>query len=236
MVKHVITYWIFGEFHMMTKEQLVKLIDHTLLKPDATKDDVKRLCEEAEKYGFWSVCVNPTYVSLAAKILGETHVRVCSVVGFPLGASTTEVKALEAEIAINDGAHEIDMVINVGALKSRDYEFVEEDIRKVVERVKARKDTVVKVIIETGLLTNDEKVLACRLVKGAGADFVKTSTGFNAPGATVNDVKLMRSVVGSDFGLKASGGIRSYRDAMKLIEAGANRIGTSSGVAIIAED
>ncbi len=220
---------------MITKEQLAKLIDHTLLKPDATKDDIKRLCEEAKKYGFWSVCVNPAYVSLATEILAETDVKVCSVVGFPLGANAPEVKALEAERAVNDGASEIDMVINVGALKSRDYELVKEDIRKVVERAKARRDTVVKVIIETGLLTEDEKVLACRLVKESGADFVKTSTGFNAPGATVDDVKLMRSVVGSDFGVKASGGIRTYRDAAKLVEAGANRIGTSSGIAIIEE-
>jgi deoxyribose-phosphate aldolase len=221
---------------MITKEQLAKLIDHTLLKPDATKDDINRLCEEAKKYGFWSVCVNPTYVSLATEILAETDVKVCSVVGFPLGANTPEVKALEAERAVNDGASEIDMVINIGALKSGHYELVEEDIRKVVERAKARRDTVVKVIIEAGLLTEDEKVLACRLVKESGADFVKTSTGLNAPGATVHDVKLMRSVVGSDFGVKASGGIRTYHDAAKFVEAGANRIGTSSGVAIIGEN
>ncbi len=220
---------------MITKEQLAKLIDHTLLKPDATKDDINRLCEEAKKYGFWSVCVNPAYVSLATEILAETDVKVCSVVGFPLGANAPEVKALEAERAVNDGASEIDMVINIGALKSRDYELVEEDIRKVVERAKARRDTVVKVIIEAGLLTEDEKVLACRLVKESGADFVKTSTGLNAPGATVEDIKLMRSVVGSDFGVKASGGIRTYRDAAKFVEAGANRIGTSSGIAIIEE-
>jgi deoxyribose-phosphate aldolase len=218
---------------MLTKEQLAKLIDHTLLKPDAAKADIKRLCEEAEKYGFWSVCVNPTYVSVAIDILGETDVKVCSVVGFPLGANTPEVKALEAETAIKDGASEIDMVMNVGALKSCDYELVKRDIRGVVGRAKAQKDTVVKVIIETGLLTEDEKVLACRLVKESGADFVKTSTGFNAPGANVNDVKLMRNTVGSDFGVKASGGIRTYSDAKKLIEAGASRIGTSSGIAII---
>jgi deoxyribose-phosphate aldolase len=218
---------------MVTKEQLAKLIDYTLLKPDATKDDIKRLCEEAKKYGFWSVCVNPIYVSVATDILGETDVKVCSVVGFPLGANTPEVKALEAEKSINHGASEIDMVMNVGALKSRDYELVKRDIREVVERAKAQKDTVVKVIIETGLLTEDEKVLACRLVKESGADFVKTSTGFNAPGANVHDVKLMRRAVGSDFGVKASGGIRTYRDAKMLVEAGANRIGTSSGIAII---
>jgi len=236
IVRNVVIRRKFEGDYMVTKEKLAKLIDYTLLKPDATKDDIKRLCEEAKKYGFWSVCVNPTYVSLANDILRETDVKVCSVVGFPLGANTPEVKALEAERAVNDGASEIDMVINIGALKSRDYELVEEDIRKVVERAKARKDTVVKVIIETGLLTEDEKVLACRLVKESGADFVKTSTGFNAPGATVHDVKLMRSVVGSNFGLKASGGIKTHRDATKLIEAGANRIGTSSGVAIIGEN
>ena len=231
--KHVITHRIFGECYMVTKEQPVGLIDYTLPKSDATKADIKRLCEEAKKYGFWSVCVNPTYVSVATDILGETDVKVCSVVGFPLGANTPEVKALEAEKAVKDGASEIDMVMNIGALKSRDYELVKREIRGVVERAKAQKDTIVKVIIETGLLTEDEKVLACRLVKESGADFVKTSTGFNAPGANVHDVKLMRKTVGSDFGVKASGGIRTYRDAKKLIEAGANRIGTSSGIAII---
>ena len=218
---------------MVTKEQLAKLIDHTLLKPNAAKEDIKRLCGEAKKYGFWSVCVNPTYVSVATDILRETDVKVCSVVGFPLGATTPEVKALEAQKAIKDGASEIDMVINIGALKSRDYELVKRDIHEVVERAKVQKDTVVKVIIETGLLTEDEKVLACRLVKESGAGFVKTSTGFNAPGANVHDVQLMRKTVGSDFDVKASGGIRTYRDAKKLIEAGANRIGTSSGIAII---
>jgi deoxyribose-phosphate aldolase len=221
---------------MVTKKQLAKLIDHTLLKPDATKDEIKRLCKEAIRYSFWSVCVNPTYVSLAMDILGGTEVKVCSVVGFPLGANTPEMKALEAEKAINDGASEIDMVINIGALKSRDYEIVKRDIREVVEHAKARKDTVVKVIIETGLLTQEEKVMASRLVKESGADFVKTSTGFNAPGANVHDVKLIRETVGPDFGLKASGGIRTYHDAVKLIEAGANRIGTSSGIAIVGEN
>ncbi len=221
---------------MVTKEQLAKLIDHTLLKPNATKDEIKRLCEEAIKHSFWSVCVNPTYVSLATDILGGTEVKVCSVVGFPLGANTPEIKALEAEKATKDGASEIDMVINIGALKSRDYEIVKRDIREVVEHAKARKDIVVKVIIETGLLTEEEKVIASRLVKESGADFVKTSTGFNAPGANVHDVKLIRETVGPDFGLKASGGIRTYRDAVKLIEAGANRIGTSSGIAIVGEN
>ena len=221
---------------MITKNQLAKLIDHTLLKPNATKDDITRICEEAENYGFWSVCVNPTYVKLATEIVRGTDVRVCTVVGFPLGANVPEVKAFEAEKAVSDGANEIDMVINIGALKSHDYELVKRDIRKVVERAKTcRKDTVVKVIIETGLLTENEKVLACRLVKNAEADFVKTSTGFNASGATVQDVKLIRSTVGPNFGVKASGGIRTYSEVMKLVKAGANRIGTSSGVAIIGE-
>jgi len=218
---------------MLTKEQLARLIDHTLLKPSATKDDIRRLCEEAKTYGFWSVCINPFYVKLTADILRNSDVRICSVVGFPFGASTTKIKTFEAEKAVDDGADEIDMVMNIGALKSQDYEFVKADIRSVVEHVKAGKDKIVKVIIETGLLSEDEKVLACRLVRDSGADFVKTSTGFNAPGATANDVKLMRDTVGPNFGLKASGGIRTYQDAVNLIEAGANRIGTSSGIAII---
>lgn len=220
---------------MIRRKQLAKLIDHTLLKPNATKDDIARLCEEAKKYGFWCVCVNPTYVSLATKVLQKTDVKVCSVVGFPLGANTPEVKAFEAEKAIDDGASEIDMVINIGALRSRDYELVKRDIREVAKRAKARKNSVLKVIIETGLLTEDEKVLACRLIKEAGGDFIKTSTGFNAPGATVDDVTLIRNTVGPNFGVKASGGIRTYSDSLKLIKAGANRIGTSSGVAIIGE-
>jgi len=218
---------------MLTKEQLARLIDHTLLKPSATKDDIRRLCEEAKTYGFWSVCVNPFYVKIAADNLRKSDVRICSVVGFPFGANTTKIKTFEAEKAIDDGADEIDMVMNIGALKSQDYKFVKADIRSVVEHVKAGKDKIVKVIIETGLLSEDEKVLACRLVRDSGADFVKTSTGFNAPGATANDVKLMRDTVGPNFGLKASGGIRTYQDAVNLIEAGANRIGTSSGIAII---
>lgn len=220
---------------MITKKQLAKLIDHTLLKPNATKDDIARLCEEAKEYGFWSVCVNSTYVSLAAEIVKNSDVKVCSVVGFPLGANTSEAKACEAEKAVNDGASEIDMVMNIGALKSGDYKLVKRDIRKVVQRVKSQRDTVVKVIIETGLLTENEKILACKLVKEAGADFVKTSTGFNTRGATVHDVELIRKTVGTNLGVKASGGIRTYHDAVKLIQAGATRIGTSSGVAIVGE-
>jgi len=221
---------------LITREQLAKMIDHTLLKPNATADDIAHLCQEATKYGFWSVCINPTYVSLAAKILRGTDVRVCSVVGFPLGANVSEVKAFEAEKTISDGASEIDMVMNIGALKSHDYELAKTDIRKVVGHVRAIcKDVVVKVIIETGLLTEDEKVLACTFVKEEGADFVKTSTGFSSSGATVHDVNLLRRTVGPDFGVKASGGIKAYHYAMELVEAGASRIGTSSGVVIIEE-
>jgi deoxyribose-phosphate aldolase len=218
---------------MLTKEQLARLIDHTLLKPSATKDDIRRLCGEAKTYGFWSVCVNPVYVKFAANILHKNDVKVCSVVGFPFGAHITEVKAFEAEKAVDNGADEIDMVMNIGAFKSQDYQLVKADISSVVESVKSEKGKVVKVIIETGLLSEDEKVLASRLVRDSGADFVKTSTGFNAPGATAHDVKLIRDTVGPNFGLKASGGIRTYQDAVNLIEAGANRIGTSSGIAII---
>lgn len=221
---------------MITKQQLAKMIDHTSLKPSATKDDIARLCQEGKKYGFWSVCVNPIYVSLATDVLKGTDVKVCSVVGFPFGANVPDVKALEAGRAIHDGASEIDMVSNIGALKSREYELVKRDIRKVTKRAKAlRKDTIVKVIIETGLLTEDEKVLVCKLVKEAGADYVKTSTGFNSTGATIHDVKLLRSITGPKFGVKASGGIRTYHDAMELVKAGANRIGTSSGVLIVGE-
>ena len=219
---------------MLDKKTLAKLIDHTLLRADATRDDIKRLCREAKKFGFWSVCVNPTYVRLATDVLKGTEVKVCSVVGFPLGASVSKVKALEAENAVKDGAREIDMVINIGALKSHDYELVEGDIQEVIDRVKSlEKSTVVKAIIEVGLLAQKEKVLACKLAKKAGADFVKTSTGFNGSGATVSDVRLMRTVVGPNFGVKASGGIKTYLDAVNLIKAGANRLGTSSGVLII---
>jgi deoxyribose-phosphate aldolase len=221
---------------MITKRQLAKLIDHTLLKPDTTKDDIIRLCKEAKKYAFWSVCVNPCYVSLASEILKNSNVKVCTVVGFPLGANTSDVKTYEAEKAVNEGASEVDMVMNIGALKSGDYELVKKDIGNVVECVKSQKGTIVKVIIETGLLTNKEKVLACKLVKGAGADFVKTSTGFYAHGATVHDVRLIRKTVGEYFGVKASGGIKTYEDAVKLIRAGATRIGTSWGVAIVGEN
>ena len=219
---------------MITREKMASLIDQTLLKPDATKDDIRRLCQEAMNYGFWSVCVNPSYISLAATILRDTEVKICSVVGFPLGANTPEVKALEAEKALRDGANEIDMVINLGALKSGDYELVKRDITYVVKQgIRFQRDTIVKVIIETGLLSDNEKALACQVVKESGANFVKTSTGINTRGATVQDVKFIRKIVGPEFGVKASGGIRTYGEAVKLIEAGANRIGTSSGISII---
>ncbi|KXT75058.1 Deoxyribose-phosphate aldolase [Streptococcus sp. DD10] len=209
---------------------LNKLIDHTLLKPDATKEQIGHLLLEARKYDFASVCVNPTWVAYAAQKLKQSDVKVCTVIGFPLGANTPEVKAYETQNAIENGADEIDMVINIGALKSGEVEIVEQDIQAVVN---VSGDKLVKVIIETCLLTNDEKVLVCQLAKKAGADFVKTSTGFSTGGATVVDVSLMRQTVGTEMGVKASGGARSYKDALEFINAGANRIGTSSGVAIL---
>jgi deoxyribose-phosphate aldolase len=221
---------------MITKEQLAKLIDHTLLKPDTTEDSIKQLCKEAKEFKFYSVCVNPTYISLASSILKGTEVKICSVIGFPLGASTPEVKALETEIAISNGASEIDMVINIGALKSQDYKLVKYDISEVVERARtSQKDIVVKVIIETGLLTKHEKEIACKLVKETGANFVKTSTGFNASGATVYDIELLKKCVGPNIKVKASGGIRTFLEAIKLINVGADRIGTSSGVVIMGQ-
>lgn len=210
---------------------LAAIIDHTLLKPDATKDQIARICEEAREFGFASVCINPTYVSFAAGLLEGTPVKVCTVVGFPLGASRSLVKAIETRDAIAAGAGEIDMVINIGALKSADDEIVERDIRAVVDA--ARGKALVKVILETALLTDAEKVKACLIAKASGADFVKTSTGFGPGGATVEDVRLMRSVVGSDMGVKASGGIRTLETARKMVEAGASRIGASASVSII---
>ena len=213
--------------------KLNKYIDHTLLKPDASQEQIETLIEEAKKYDFASVCVNPTWVSFAAQSLKGTDVKVCTVIGFPLGANTPELKAFETSDAIRNGANEIDMVINIGALKSQNFDLVEKDIRAVVE---AAKGTLVKVIIETCLLTDDEKVKACQIAQKAGADFVKTSTGFSTGGATVADVALMRKTVGPDMGVKASGGARSYEDALAFIEAGATRIGASSGVAIMEGD
>lgn len=213
--------------------KLNKYIDHTLLKPDASQEQIETLIEEAKKYDFASVCVNPTWVNFAAQALKATDVKVCTVIGFPLGANTPELKAFETSDAIQNGANEVDMVINIGALKSRNFDLVERDIRAVVE---AAKGTLVKVIIETCLLTDDEKVRACQLAQKAGADFVKTSTGFSTGGATVADVALMRKTVGPDMGVKASGGARSYEDALAFIKAGATRIGASSGVAIMEGD
>lgn len=213
--------------------KLNKYIDHTLLKPDASQEQIETLIEEAKKYDFASVCVNPTWVNFAAQALKATDVKVCTVIGFPLGANTPELKAFETSDAIQNGANEVDMVINIGALKSRNFDLVERDIRAVVE---AAKGTLVKVIIETFLLTDDEKVKACQIAQKAGADFVKTSTGFSTGGATVADVALMRKTVGPDMGVKASGGARSYEDALAFIKAGATRIGASSGVAIMDGD
>ena len=213
--------------------KLNKYIDHTLLKADASQEQIETLIEEAKKYDFASVCVNPTWVNFAAQALKATDVKVCTVIGFPLGANTPELKAFETSDAIQNGANEVDMVINIGALKSRNFDLVERDIRAVVEDAKG---TLVKVIIETCLLTDDEKVKACQIAQKAGADFVKTSTGFSTGGATVADVALMRKTVGPDMGVKASGGARSYEDALAFIEAGATRIGASSGVAIMEGD
>jgi deoxyribose-phosphate aldolase len=210
------------------------LIDHTLLKPEATDEDIKRLCEEASRYRFASVCVNPTWVKVAACSLRGSGIPVCTVIGFPLGATLADVKAYEARRAIFDGAQEVDMVINVGALKSGDDCLVEHDIRSVVE-VAHEYQATCKVIIETALLTDDEKVRACLAAKKAGADFVKTSTGFSKSGATVADIALMRRTVGADLGVKASGGVKGLEDARKLVEAGATRIGASVGVKIAQE-
>ena len=210
--------------------KLNKYIDHTLLKQDATEEQIDRLLSEAKDYDFASVCVNPCWVAHAKSGLENTDVKVCTVVGFPLGATTSAVKAFETKEAIQNGADEIDMVINVGALKSGNADLVQSDIRAVVE---ASGDKLVKVIIEACLLTDEEKILACQLAQKAGADFVKTSTGFSTGGATLPDVKLMRQTVGPDMGVKAAGGARSYSDAVAFVEAGATRIGTSSGVAIL---
>ncbi len=211
---------------------LARMIDHTLLKPEATRRQVEQLCAEAKQFGFASVCVNPCYVKLCAGLLRDTRVKVCTVIGFPLGATSTEAKAFDAEQAIRDGARELDMVINVGMLKSGDGQYVENDIRAVV-RVAARANAIVKVILETGLLTDEEKVKACVLAQRAGANFVKTSTGFSKGGATVGDIRLMRKVVGSKLGVKASGGVRTHEQALELIESGADRIGASASVKIV---
>ncbi len=217
---------------MPTDGSLAHMIDHTLLKPDATQDQIAQLCYEARKYSFASVCINPTNVKLCAQLLKGSGVPVCTVVGFPLGATPTEVKVFEAQQAVRDGATEVDMVINVGALKSRDYELVENDIASIARACHAG-NAILKVIIEAALLTDEEKVVACQLAKVAGADFVKTSTGFGPGGATPEDVALMRRVVGPTMGVKAAGGIRTYEDAQKMIAAGATRIGASASIKIV---
>ena len=208
------------------------MIDHTLLKPDATRQDIESLCREAAEYSFASVCVNPTWVALCARLLQGTPVRVCSVVGFPLGATTPDTKHYETRRAIFDGATEIDMVINVGALKSGDLRVVERDIEAVTSPCREA-GALSKVIIEAALLTDDEKVTACTLAKAAGADYVKTSTGFASGGATAADVALMRRVVGEDMGVKAAGGVRDYEGMQAMVAAGATRIGASAGVRIV---
>ncbi|WP_071139160.1 deoxyribose-phosphate aldolase [Sporanaerobacter sp. PP17-6a] len=210
---------------------IARFIDHTLLKPDATEEMIENLCNEAKKYNFYAVCINPYYVKLAKNILRNSNVKIATVIGFPLGANTGKIKALEAEESIKDGADELDMVISIAALKNKDYDKVKEDIEEVVK--KAKGNALVKVIIETCLLTEDEKVRACNLSLEAGANFVKTSTGFNGKGATVEDIRLIKSVVGDKMKIKASGGIRDYETAIKMIEAGANRIGASSSVKIV---
>ncbi|HNR05615.1 MAG TPA: deoxyribose-phosphate aldolase [Bacillota bacterium] len=217
----------------MNKFELARYIDHTLLKPDAKEGDIIKLCKEALEYKFASVCVNASYVKLAYSFLQGTEVRVCTVAGFPLGATTKEAKAFEASQAIENGAAEIDMVINIGALKSGKLDAVKEDIREVAGVCKDK--ALLKVIIETCLLTDEEKVTACLLSMEAGADFVKTSTGFSVGGATAEDIKLMRRTIGPDMGVKASGGIRNLESALKMIEAGASRIGASASVSIVNE-
>ena len=214
--------------------EIARHIDHTLLKADATREQIEALCAEAAEHGFATVCVNPCWVRLCATLLRGTETRVCTVVGFPLGATLPEVKAVEASRVVADGACEVDMVINIGALKSGDYRLVERDIAAVVQASRPG-GSIVKVIIEAALLTDDEKVKACVLSKAAGADFVKTSTGFGPGGATVADVSLMRRVVGPEMGVKAAGGVRDLKSAQAMLDAGADRIGASVGVKIVQE-
>ena len=217
----------------MNKQQVVSYIDHTLLKPEAKAEDIRRICEEAKEYKFASVCVNPSWIGLAADMLKGTDVTPCCVIAFPLGATPPESKAGETRDAVANGAREVDMVINIGAVKSGDWDLVRRDIGAVVEAAAGKAG--VKVIIETCLLTDEEKVKACLTAKEAGADFVKTSTGFSTGGATPEDVRLMRETVGPDMGVKASGGIRTYADMLRMVEAGASRIGASAGIAIAEE-
>lgn len=216
---------------MITKEYIASIIDHTVLKADALPEDIIKICEEADKYKFASVCINPCYVKLAAEKLKGSSAKVCTVIGFPLGASATEVKAFETQKAIEDGAAEVDMVINIGRLKCGDFDYIKKDISAVVDAAKDK--ALVKVIIETCLLTDDEKIKACQISKEVGADFVKTSTGFSKWGAKATDIKLMRETVGPEMGVKASGGVHNYEDAVEMIENGATRIGASSSIKIV---
>ncbi|GAV23793.1 deoxyribose-phosphate aldolase [Carboxydothermus pertinax] len=219
---------------MVNPTEIAQMIDHTLLKATATYADIEKLCQEAKQFNFKSVCINPAFVPFASQILKDSEIKVCTVIGFPLGATSTAVKSFEASWAVEKGAKEVDMVINIGALKAQKYEEVLKDIKEVVKASKEKNSNViVKVIIETCYLTDAEKVKACELAVEAGADFVKTSTGFGPGGATIEDVRLMKQTVGDKALVKAAGGIRSFADALKMIEAGASRLGTSSGVAIM---
>jgi deoxyribose-phosphate aldolase len=217
----------------ISRKELAKIIDSTNVKAIATKNEIETLCKEAVQYDFRCAVVNPVYVKIAAKLLKGSDVKVCSTVGFPFGISLPEIKALEAVKAVENDAEELDMVMNLSAFKSGDYDFVERDIAAVVDIKRLSKEIIVKVIIETAYLTKDEKIIACKIAKEGGADFVKTSTGLFGGEATVEDVRLMRQTVGKNMGVKAAGGIRTYADAVAMIEAGANRIGTSTAVAII---
>lgn len=208
-----------------------KLIDHTALKPNTNKESILKLIAEAKTYDFASVCVNPCWVALAHQELKNTDVKVCTVIGFPLGANTTEVKVFETKDAIEKGAQEIDMVINIAMLKDKEYDYVENEIHQIVEAAKDK--AIVKVIIETCLLTDEEKIKACELSQKAGADFVKTSTGFSTGGATVHDIVFMRKTVGAEMGVKASGGVHTHEEALAMVEAGATRIGASAGVKLL---
>jgi deoxyribose-phosphate aldolase len=217
---------------VIDKKTMASMIDHTILKAGATKEQIVEICSQAKEYNFASVCVSPCFVKLAAKELKDSKVKVCTVIGFPLGANSTQVKAFEAKKAVEEGAHEVDMVIQVGALKEGDFKYVQNDISEVV---KASEGAHIKVIIETCYLTDEEKIKTCEIAKKAGANFVKTSTGFGTGGATASDIELMRKTVGDELGVKASGGVRSLQEALVMIKAGANRIGTSSGVSILKE-
>lgn len=214
----------------MKREEVARIIDHTILKADAPKEKIEQVCREALENKFASVCINPCNVSLVAEMLKGSEVKVCTVIGFPLGANTSKTKAFETEDAIEKGAQEVDMVINIGKLKDKDYNYVREDIKAVVDAAKGK--AVTKVIIEACLLTDEEKIMACKLSKEAGAEFVKTSTGFSTGGATVSDIKLMRETVGENMGVKASGGVHNFEEAKSMVKAGASRIGASASVEI----